>query len=197
MPSDDLVWRLGSRLPGHDYKIFRTAFVDARHPRTGVERRFSLIECADWVNIIAITTDQRVVLVSQYRPGNNTVCLEIPGGMIDPGESPTAAAMRELLEETGYSGGVVHELGSVAPNPAIQNNRLYTVLALGVSRTAEPTPDDGECLDITTAPLAEVQDKLASGQIDHALVVVAFGQLALAQTTLSADPTTFRSSRSS
>ncbi|MGE0549356.1 MAG: NUDIX hydrolase [Kofleriaceae bacterium] len=197
MPSDDLVWKLGARLPGHDYRIFRTAFVDARHPRTGVERRFSLIECADWVNVIAMTADHRVVLVSQYRPGNNTVCLEIPGGMIDPGESPTAAAMRELLEETGYSGGVIYELGSVAPNPAIQNNRLYTVLALGVSKTTEPTPDGGECLDITTAPLAEVQAKLRTGEIDHALVVVAFGQLALAQHELTADPATFRSSRSS
>ena len=91
-----LVWRLGARLPGHDYGIFRTAFVDAEHPRGGPSKRFSLIECVDWVNVIALTPDDRVVVLRQYRPGTDEVCLEIPGGMVDPGEDARAAAAREL-----------------------------------------------------------------------------------------------------
>lgn len=179
MSDSHLVWKLGARHPGHDYRIFTTGFVDATHPRTGAVRQFSLIDCADWVNVIALTADHHVVLVRQFRPGTNRVCLEIPGGMIDPGEDPCTAAARELAEETGYTGGSVELLGRVAPNPAIQNNALYTVLVRGAAPTQPATPDDGEVLDVETASLAECRRRILDGEIDHALVVVAFAHLAL------------------
>ena len=176
---DDLIWKLGARLPGHDYRIFTTGFVEAAHPRTGALKRFSLIECVDWVNVIALTDTGRVVLIRQYRPGTNQVCLEIPGGMMEPGEDPCTAAARELAEETGYTGGSLQVLGRVAPNPAIQNNALYTVLARGVALTRPPAPDDGEVLTVETCALADCQRRILTGEIDHALVVVAFAHLAL------------------
>jgi ADP-ribose pyrophosphatase len=85
---DDLRWKLGARHPGADYAIFKTSFVEATHPRANKPKKFSLIQCVDWVNVIALTPDDQVVLVRQYRVGNDTVCLEIPGGMVDEGESP-------------------------------------------------------------------------------------------------------------
>ena len=176
--ADDLTWKLGARHPGHDYRVFTTSFVEATNPRTGSPKRFSLIQSQDWVNVIALTRDERVVLVRQYRAGTNTVCLEIPGGLIDPGEDPLAGGRRELLEETGYSGGTWQVIGDVSPNPAIMTNRLYTVYGEGVEKTAELDLDDGEHIEVETATLAEIRDRLVRGDIDHALVVAAFGHLA-------------------
>jgi ADP-ribose pyrophosphatase len=178
-PDHGLRWTLGARHPGHDYRIFTTGFVDATNPRTGAAKRFSLLACPDWVNVIALTADDRVVLIRQFRPGTAQICLEIPGGMIDPGEDPCAAAARELAEETGYTGGQLTVLGKVAPNPAFQNNWLYTVLARGVALGQAPEPDDGEVIAVHTATLADCQRQLVSGAIDHALVVAAFAHLAL------------------
>jgi 8-oxo-dGTP pyrophosphatase MutT (NUDIX family) len=179
MSDDDLTWRIKGRSPGSDYRIFKTAFVDAEHPGTGKAKKFSLIECVDWVNVIALTPADEVVLIRQYRAGSATVCLEIPGGMVDEGEDALTAAKRELEEETGYTAKTWRALGATLPNPAIQGNRLHSFLALDAERTTQQRFDSSEVIELALAPLAEVRAMLRDGRIDHALVVVAFAHLAL------------------
>ncbi|HLL23872.1 MAG TPA: NUDIX hydrolase [Kofleriaceae bacterium] len=179
MSDDELRWRLGTRTPGNDYRIFKTAFVEGTHPRTGAIKRFSLIEAVDWVNVIALTPGDDVVLIRQYRAGTSSVVLEIPGGMIDHGEDPLTAAKRELEEETGYTAPAWRALGSTLPNPAIQNNRLHSFLALDATQTHDTRFDASEVIALETAPLSEVRTMLRDGRIDHALVVTAFAHLAL------------------
>ncbi len=173
-----LAWLLGARAPGHDYGIFRTAFVEGQHPRVGHTKRFSVIECADWVNVIALTPGDEVVLIRQFRAGSSQVTLEIPGGMVDAGEDPAAAAARELFEETGFRAASWRKLGAAAPNPAIFGNRLHVFLAEGAVRAGEPEPDGSEVIEVELVPLPTTWALIRDGAIDHALVVAAFAYLA-------------------
>ncbi len=108
------------------FRVFSIRTDTTVSPRTGIEHDFYVIETQDWVNIIPLTADHRVVMIRQYRHGSREVTLEIPGGLVDPGETPEEAAVRELLEETGYQAEKVEKIGVSNPNPAIFNNRCYT-----------------------------------------------------------------------
>ena len=127
----------------------------------------------DWVNVVAHTPDGQIVLVKQFRFGSNAMSLEIPGGVIEAGEDPVAAGIRELSEETGYGGGKVTLLGSVNPNPAIQDNRCHFVLVEGAVPTSSLDWDDDEEIQVSTAPTAQVMAWARSGAITHSLTVAA------------------------
>ncbi|SMC28024.1 ADP-ribose pyrophosphatase YjhB, NUDIX family [Desulfacinum hydrothermale DSM 13146] len=143
-------------------------------PRTGREHQVFVLESPAWVNVIPITADNQVVLVRQYRHGIRDLTLEIPGGVVDPGDSPEEAARRELREETGYEAERLVSLGHVQPNPAIQNNLCYTFLAPGVRRAGPPHLDDMEDIQVVTLPLARIPEMIDRGEIRHALIVAAF-----------------------
>lgn len=145
--------------------------VEYRHPGRSAGREFSVIASSDWVNVVALTREGQMVLVRQFRYGINDFSLEIPGGIIEPGEDPVAAGVRELAEETGFAGGTSRLLGSVRPNPAIQNNRCYLVLVEGVSASGVLAWDPDEEIEVLTAPVEEVLAWARTGKITHALVV--------------------------
>lgn len=135
---------------------------------------FYVIENPDWVNVIPVTPDGDIVLIEQFRHGVGAPVLEIPGGMIDAGEEPEAAARRELLEETGYESADWRYLGWSHPNPAIQCNRIHHFAAFGAVRTGESSFDEHESIAVRTARPEAVRESIRSGVITHSLVTAAF-----------------------
>jgi ADP-ribose pyrophosphatase len=164
-------WEKGASRSLAATRIFDVRGVQFRHPVRGTEREFVVIDAPDWVNVIAVTTDDRLVMVNQFRYGTDDFSWEIPGGVIDLGEDPVAAGLRELAEETGFTGGAARLLGTVNPNPAIMSNRCHLVLVEGVSRTQELDWDPDEELEVATLPVDEVYAWAHSGRITHSLVL--------------------------
>lgn len=155
-----------------DHPVLRVERVE-RSRQDGQAHQFIVLHSPAWVNIVPVTPEGRVVLIRQWRQGSQAPSLEIPGGLVDPGESPEAAAARELLEETGYaSPGLVH-LGKVNPNPALFDNTCHTYLAPQAVRVAEPRLDDTENIEVLTVPGQEVPGLVRRGEIDHSLVLAA------------------------
>ncbi len=165
---------LGSQ-PAIDYGILRLRRDRRRSPRTARAHEVIVLEMPDWTNVVAVTPAQEVVLIRQFRHGMGVVELEIPGGVVDAADpGPLAAARRELAEETGYGATTWVAVGSVAPNPAIQNNRCHTFLALGAAPLTGQSLDTGEDIVVEKVPLADIPALIGSGAIDHGLVVAAF-----------------------
>lgn len=134
---------------------------------------FSVLKAPDWVNVIALTSDEQVVMIRQYRQGTRDITLEIPGGMVDPGEDFMTAGLRELKEETGGVGQQAEQIGVVAPNPAIQQNHCGTILVRDVV-LGEQNLEGNEEIEVVLYPLTDVSDLIRTGQITHSLVIAAF-----------------------
>lgn len=172
-------WEVLERSVEADFRIFTAEKQVAVSPRTGRQHQVVVLHSPDWVNVIALTERDEVVLVEQYRHGIAQVTLEIPGGMIDPGESPAVAGVRELREETGYEGGEPILLGTVTPNPAFLSNVCHTILVRDARPVAEAQLDPGEDIAVRLVPRRDIPTLVRDGEITHALVVAAFHWLDL------------------
>lgn len=164
-------WEKGAGRSLAATRIFDLRGVRFRHPVRGTEREFVVIDAPDWVNVLALTPDHRLVMVNQFRYGTDAFSWEIPGGVIDPGEDPVAAGVRELREETGYAGQSARLLGSVNPNPAIMNNRCHLVFVEGAVPAGKQEWDADEEIEIATLPVDEAYAWAQSGRIMHSLVL--------------------------
>jgi 8-oxo-dGTP pyrophosphatase MutT (NUDIX family) len=153
--------------------VFKVREDDCVRDGDGVSSTFFVVENPDWVNVVAVTTDGKIVLIEQFRHGTGSLILEIPGGMVDESEEPEKAAARELLEETGYAPGRMIAIGKSYPNPAIQNNTIFHFLALDCEKTADVAFDDHESIVTRLAPLRELEDLVHNGSITHALAITA------------------------
>jgi ADP-ribose pyrophosphatase len=164
-------------MPLTPWKILESKYV---HPRFRVDRselangkliNAMVMEFDTWANVLAITKDQKVVLVKQYRHGVKEVLLELPGGVVEDGEAPLDGIKRELLEETGYTGDVFIDIGNFYPNPANQTNTLHCFLALDVEKVAEQSLDEAEDLEVDLIPLNELIEMTKHGEFLHGLQV--------------------------
>ena len=181
MPDIPATWRRVRSTHVADCRVFRVREDECVCENDGLEADFYVIENPDWVNVIALTGQREIVLIDQFRHGTGSIVTEIPGGMVDPNESPEAAARRELIEETGYAPASLKLLGVSRPNPAIQNNTMFHYLAEGCVKAHDVAFDDHESIVTRLAPLISVDEEIRNGNISHSLVIAAFFYLYLSQ----------------
>lgn len=170
-PEPPYRWKKLREEPFAKTRIFDVVRAFFQHPRRAKEQDFFVLNPPDWVNVVALTRDHHLVLVRQFRYGINEFSLEIPGGIIDAGEDPVAAGVRELREESGFVGRNARLLGSVHPNPAMQSNRCHLVLVEDAQRSAALEWDPDEEMEVVTLPVDEVYALARNGGITHSLVL--------------------------
>lgn len=142
----------------------------------GKAGQFTIIRTSDWINVIPVTAEGKLVFIRQFRHGIREVTLEIPGGAIDArDDTPRTAAERELREETGYAARRWEYLGYVTPNPALQDNRCHTFLATEAYRVGEPSFDPYERIEVELMSRQDAARALRDRTVHHGLVVAAFG----------------------
>lgn len=120
--------------------------------------------------VVALTSDGQAIIAEQFRAGPEQVMQDIPGGMVDPGETPLEAAGRELLEETGYQAGSIESLG-MAHDDGYSNTERYYFLARDCKKVSEQMLGDAEDVQVKLVPVAELLDNARSARMTDALAV--------------------------
>lgn len=154
-------------------KVFRYKSLISQSPTTQKIGKFDIVECLNWVNIVAVTPENKVVMVRQYRHGTDEVTLEFPGGAVNHNEDLLLAAQRELREESGYTSDDWRVIGRVDANPAFMSNFCETYLALNAKRTHELELDEFEEIEVVLKDADKLGDLIKSGEITHSLIIAA------------------------
>lgn len=145
-----------------------------RMPDGKIVEPFYVLEYPDWVNVVAVTDNQEMVMVREYRHGIGKTILGLPCGCVDESDpSPLHAAKRELLEETGYSARDFTQIGVLSASPGSHNNLSYSFLAAGVEKIAEPQPEETEQIEVHLMPFSDVLEAIDAGEIIQGLQVSA------------------------
>lgn len=154
----------------HKEKWFNLRSDTVRKGSGELMERYYVFEFSDWVSVLPVTTDGKIVLVKQYRYALGVWSIELPGGIMDPHEShPEDAAKRELLEETGYSCKTIEQVAVVATNPATQNNRFYCYLATGCELTHDTAYDENEEIELMLVTMEELKAMVRNNEIVQSL----------------------------
>jgi len=173
-------WDMIERKMAYTCRIFEVHNNHVRSPRTGNVHQVQSIRTPDWIMVLPITADQNVVMVRQYRHGIEDVCLELPGGLVDPADaSPLEGARRELIEETGYDVEALEQIGRCYPQPALLANECLFFLGLRAAPVRPQALDAGEDVEIVVVPLTAIPAMIADGRIAHGMVLLAFAYYAL------------------
>ncbi|TVR47673.1 MAG: NUDIX hydrolase [Puniceicoccaceae bacterium] len=165
-------WSLVGEAAHADCKVFHVYRERFRQDGArGREGEFYVCRTRPFALVLGLTPERELVLVRQFRFGSRDFSLEVPGGLVDAGESPLEAAVRELREETGYEGRSPREIGRVRSNPAILNNWCHFVLIEEAVGSGALQWDENEEMEILTAPVGQVLAWAREGAITHALAV--------------------------
>jgi 8-oxo-dGTP pyrophosphatase MutT (NUDIX family) len=159
--------------------IFKLLSRDMKLESEDHSATFSIIEAPEWMNVIPLTPDNEIVLVEQFRYGIEEPTLELPGGMVDAGETHDETARRELLEETGYAGDTWNYLGKVSSNPAFLTNYTHLYVVRNCHKVQEQQLDGNERINIHTMPLDDFLEMVHQGTVHHSLVVAAVAKYLL------------------
>lgn len=172
MKNNNTPWKVNSTKEILHTPIFKVHVDKSECPRTGRHGEFYKFKFGNWVNIVAVTPKNEMVMIRQFRHGSSKWELEIPGGLIDSTDAdPVFAGQRELLEETGYGGENAKLIGSVCPNPALQGNICYTVFVDNAVKTSDTAMDEFEDIETILIPVREVRQLVKDGKIRHGLVL--------------------------
>ena len=177
MTDDSLRWEKLESESGPELPLFRVRFDTMRHPTSSTEFQRMVLETPDWVNVVAVTAEGKIVMVEQYRFGISDLTTEPVAGIVDPGEDSLDAGKRELLEETGFGDGQWRYLGSVQANPAFHDNLCHHWLAEGVVPVQAPSPDAGESIRVHLMTLDEIRQSIADGRLRHPLGLSALSRV--------------------
>ena len=158
---------------GPDLTLFTARFDWMKNPRNNHTVKATVLETPDWANIVALTPDNKIVVVHQYRFGSQRITAELPAGIVEPGETSQETAMRELKEETGYATDDWEYLGFVEPNPAFMNNCCHHWLARNATKQSKQELDEGEDLAVSEMTLEEIQIEIREDRFRNALCVTA------------------------
>ncbi len=170
-------WKLLSSEEGDELPIFKVRYDWMKNPRNGAELKAVVLDVPDWVTVAAVTTDEQIVVVRQYRFGIAEFTTELPAGLVYPGEPHRDAAVRELREETGYTSNDWVYLGWVQPNPAYQNNRLHQWLARDVRLTDPCQLDEGEDIAVSLLTMEEARQEIATGRMRNSLALLTLSRV--------------------
>jgi len=155
-------------------KILSLAEIECYHPEKQINHTFCTLKSPDWINIIAMTVDDKFIMVRQHRLGTDEITLESPGGITEEDESPELTALRELREETGYEAGEIHFLKKLTANPAILNNNIYFFYARNCKKIHNQNLDAAEDIEVLTFTHNEIVYMIKNGDINHSIIVTAF-----------------------
>jgi 8-oxo-dGTP pyrophosphatase MutT (NUDIX family) len=175
MNKDHLIWKEEGRKAVFSCPVFTVQESSCRSPE-GSPGVYTILEARDWAIVVPVLDTARgreFVMVRQWRHGVRELSLEFPGGVIEGGEDPEAAAIRELEEETGYTPEKILKIGEMSPNPAIMANHVHFFLAGGLRPRGDQRLDEDEYLEVETLPAEEVIRNIGAPPYIHALMAAA------------------------
>lgn len=167
-------WRVESERDITTTRVFTLREKRTVSPLSGKGGDFVYLHAPDWANVIALTSDNNVVMIEQFRHGTGEVTLELPGGIVDAGEDPSTGVVRELREETGYAGTWRGMIGVCSANPAILSNRVHTGLVTDARVMHDVHLDGTEEIGVRLVPMRDIRGLIRQGVIHHSLIIAAF-----------------------